>query len=183
MTTTPVVSVTDELLAEIEALAENATPGPWVAYQEMVVTQKEGADGWEIADVRPDVPECEANKRLMASANPATMLALTTELRRLRAEVQALQSNLNTSRNDHAQAMVWLTKMRFAAGDSDARLMLSDLVGVIEALMVDAGRYRWLLENSDMMHWENMLHFSDLEGFESVGEFIDTAMQSNTEGN
>jgi hypothetical protein len=56
-------------------------------------------------------------------------------------------------------------------------------VAHIEALRVDAGRYRWLLENADMMHWENMLHFSDLDGIESVSAFIDTAMQSNTEGN
>ena len=45
-------------------------------------------------------------------------------------------------------------------------------------LLRDAERYRWLIENSDMMHWENMLGFADLFDDESVGHFIDAAMQS-----
>lgn len=44
------------------------------------------------------------------------------------------------------------------------------------SLLADAGRYRWLLENADLMHWENMLRFSDLEGVESINQFIDSAI-------
>ncbi|WP_097303838.1 hypothetical protein [Pseudomonas chlororaphis] len=45
-----------------------------------------------------------------------------------------------------------------------------------EALRKDAERYRWLLNNADLMHWENMLRFADLEGVESINQFIDAAM-------
>ena len=107
---------------------------------------------------------------------------MATELRRLRAENEALKTDLKTSRADEMQAMRWLTEMRFAAGD-DGKLMLPELAMHIAILKKEAARYQWLLENADMMHWENMLHFSDLDGIESVSAFIDTAMQSNTEGN
>lgn len=40
----------------------------------------------------------------------------------------------------------------------------------------DAERYRWLIDSADMMHWENMLGFADLEDSESVGHFIDAAI-------
>lgn len=47
-----------------------------------------------------------------------------------------------------------------------------------EAFRVGAERYRWLIENADMMHWENLLRFADLDGADSVGQFIDAARQS-----
>ena len=123
MTTTPIKSITDELLAEIEAnAAECISNGNWYTKDNI--------------DAALEFP-CDLDYVLKCS--PEVAIALTTELRRLRAEN--------------------------------------------EALRVDAGRYRWLLENADMMHWENMLHFSDLDGIESVSAFIDTAMQSNAKGN
>lgn len=44
------------------------TAGPWESSDRygMVVTKDK--KGWEIADIRPDVPEFEANARLMAAA-------------------------------------------------------------------------------------------------------------------
>lgn len=46
------------------------TPGPWVVERRstMVATALNGADGYELFDVRCDVPEFEANARLTAAA-------------------------------------------------------------------------------------------------------------------
>lgn len=46
------------------------TPGPWVAERRstMVATAIDGAYGYELFDVRCDVPEFEANARLIAAA-------------------------------------------------------------------------------------------------------------------
>jgi hypothetical protein len=150
MTTTPITSITDELLAEIERDFSALT--------------------------------CSIEFGEETTRKAAGVCLMATELRRLRAENEALKTDLKTSRADEMQAMRWLTEMRFAAGD-DGKLMLPELAMHIAILKKEAARYQWLLENADMMHWENMLHFSDLDGIESVSAFIDTAMQSNTEGN
>ena len=70
----------------------------------------------------------------------------------------------------------------FVTSESDSQEYLANLATRLLAeraeLLRDARRYRWLIENSDMMHWENMLGFADLFDDESVGHFIDAAMQS-----
>ncbi|OOG85755.1 hypothetical protein B0E42_13210 [Pseudomonas sp. A25(2017)] len=44
-----------------------------------------------------------------------------------------------------------------------------------------AERYLWLLANADLMHWENMLRCADLEGIESINQFIDAAINAADE--
>jgi hypothetical protein len=103
MTSAPVVSVNDELLAEIESQA-----------------QSKHSDGF----------------KLVHNIECLTVLTLTTELRRLRAEN--------------------------------------------EALRVDAVRYRWLRDACDNDPGNIGIEYADTLGVDAA---IDTAMQSNTEGN
>jgi len=100
MSQAPVISLTDEMLAELEDLASAATPGPWKAVdygsydgkmqQFYVDTSFKRADIFESGgDIEPnnnDADRGAADMQFVACANPATITALTAELRRLRAE-------------------------------------------------------------------------------------------------
>ena len=71
MTTSPVMTVTDELLAELEEAAKNAC-----SY---------GKDDWfKLDDLRHDIELDDA--KYVATSSPFVIVALTAELRRLRAE-------------------------------------------------------------------------------------------------
>lgn len=83
MTTSPVMTVTDELLAELEDAAGNATQDAWELLPGTSLSGPEViANGEPIAWVL----NSEADAVHIALANPATIAALTAELRRLRAE-------------------------------------------------------------------------------------------------
>lgn len=83
MTTSPVMTVTDELLAELEEAASNATQDAWELLPGTNLSGPEIiANGESIAWVL----DSEADAVHIATANPATIAALTAELRRLRAE-------------------------------------------------------------------------------------------------
>ncbi len=83
MTTSPVMTVTDELLAELEEAASNSTQGAWELLPGTKLSGPEViANGEPIAWVL----NSEADAVHIALANPATITALTAELRRLRAE-------------------------------------------------------------------------------------------------
>jgi hypothetical protein len=96
MTTTPIKSINDELLAEIEYAASHATPGEW-SYGE--ANNKDAYEfgvrnhEWFIADICDDQPNYEADGHHIALSSPQNVLALTTELRRLRAENEALRGD------------------------------------------------------------------------------------------
>ena len=97
MTTSPVTSITDELLAELEQLAGKATPGPWQ---------------WDGREVEDDgyvhIPECsylvgaicladnyegyQDDCDFMAKANPTTILALLQHVRELTKDRERLDS-------------------------------------------------------------------------------------------
>ena len=82
-TTGLVMTVTDELLAELEEAASNATQDAWELLPGTNLSGPEIiANGESIAWVL----DSEADAVHMATANPATITALTAELRRLRAE-------------------------------------------------------------------------------------------------
>lgn len=50
-------------------MSDGHTPGPWIVDAPgMVATKAAGADGWEICDIRADVPECDANAGLIAAS-------------------------------------------------------------------------------------------------------------------
>lgn len=82
-TTGLVMTVTDELLAELEEAASNATQDAWELLPGTDLSGPEIiANGESIAWVL----DSEADAVYIATANPATITALTAELRRLRAE-------------------------------------------------------------------------------------------------
>lgn len=107
MTTRPVPTITDDQLAEIEAAAKAATPGAWVSMNHCDVFTELGApnrkgvnaersDGWRVAEATEcwvyteDEHEAElsrdevkANARHIATANPATVLALVQHIKEL----------------------------------------------------------------------------------------------------
>lgn len=78
-----VTTVTDELLEELEEAASNATQDAWELLPGTNLSGPEIiANGESIAWVL----DSEADAVHIATANPATIAALTAELRRLRAE-------------------------------------------------------------------------------------------------
>lgn len=110
---------------------------------------------------------------------------LTAELRRLRAESAELGQQLAESRANDQVAMGWLTSLRWASGDRGER-MLPELVSHIEGLAKDAGRYRWL-RNQSMEHRQNgpaaiMAEASGEKGtfleLDDLDSAIDTAMST-----
>lgn len=136
MTTSPVMTVTDELLAELEEAASNATQDAWELLPGTNLSGPEIiANGESIAWVL----DSEADAVHVATANPATIAALIAELRRLRAENAELAQSLAESRANDQAAMGWLTSLRWASGDRGER-MLPELVAHIEGMAKDAGR-------------------------------------------
>jgi len=82
------MTVTDELLAELEEAAINATQDEWELLPGTNLSGPEViANGEPIAWVL----NSEADAVHIAAANPATITALTAELRRLRAENAELE--------------------------------------------------------------------------------------------
>ena len=87
MTTSPVMTVTDELLAELEEAASNATPGPWSYDGSYVCTMRQDGETVYVESWNPVADALlSKNVKYISAANPATITALTAELRRLRAE-------------------------------------------------------------------------------------------------
>lgn len=122
MNTPLVVSVTDELVAELEALASKATPGPWNYDGSYVCTMRK-EDGTTYVESWNPVADAllSKNVRYIATANPATILALLAEraeFRRLLLEQEKIMQSLRDSE--------WA------------------LIGEREELLRDAGRYWWL---------------------------------------
>lgn len=99
MNSAPVVSITDELLAEIE--------------REAVVKAKACA--------------------------PLDTLRLIKELRRLRAELEALRLEADYANNNHMASLMLVADIRAAAGDPEGRLMQPELVKHIDKLRKMAG--------------------------------------------
>ena len=87
MTTSPVLSVTDELLAELEESASNATAGPWSYDGSYVCTMRQDGETVYVESWNPVADALlSKNVKYISAANPSTITALTAELRRLRAE-------------------------------------------------------------------------------------------------
>lgn len=105
-TTPPIMTITDELLAELEQLAGKATPGPYrqcgadkeskscacgqvwsTATDELVSIAHNG-------DAMIDAPVAgqSANSQYLAAASPATILALLQHVRELKADAERLDS-------------------------------------------------------------------------------------------
>lgn len=181
MTTSPVMTVTDELLAELEEVASNATPGQWSYDGSYVCTMRQDGETVYVESWNPVADALlSKNVKYISAVNPSTITALTTELRRLRAENAGLAQSLAESRANDQAAMGWLTSLRWASGDRGER-MLSELVAHIEGMAKDAGRYRWITKLStygiDCRQRPSLtLPIYAPDHIDSLGDAIDTAM-------
>lgn len=117
-----VPSITDDILAELEAAAKEATPGPW-KWDDKVPTDYSQADWSEIAPWLIDDQLCPvlygqiaaengADVEYIAKANPATILALLTRLRE--AERDAGRYRWLRERGDSCQ---WMNIIRLDVED------------------------------------------------------------------
>lgn len=161
MTTSPVTSITDELLAELEQLAGKATPGPW----EVAETDSDGSYG-----AGPDTSTGFIAYGVCAGA--------TCLLDTLNSDAASISEELD-GEGRYAWDETGKANAHYIARANPATILA--LLQDVRELKRDAERYRWLIENSDMMHWENMLHFADLYDDKSVGHFIDTARSATNE--
>ena len=90
--------MTDSELDALEAAARKATPGPWEAVLLSDIADRTYVDGPEFASARSFTedefqelqPQIHADARYIAAANPAVVIALVEELRRMRAIVRDL---------------------------------------------------------------------------------------------
>lgn len=91
MTTPPVVSITDELLAELEEAASKATPGGRIASSRRMLCRIDiDSDSETLATVYGESGENLANAQLICLCNPATVLALIARIRELEKDAARL---------------------------------------------------------------------------------------------
>ena len=84
MSTSPVMSITDEMVVELEALASKATPGPWSYDSSYVCTVRQDGGTTYVESWNPVADALlSKNVHYIAKANPATILALLAERKEL----------------------------------------------------------------------------------------------------
>ncbi len=105
--------------AELRRLAKAATPGPWEYQAPLKILAADRTSIVLIALSHANYREDEANSRLIASANPKTILALLDEIARLKAENEVLRGALHA-----VQAEV----------DGNLRPLTRDLVNMVSGL-------------------------------------------------
>lgn len=177
MTTTPIVtSVNDELLAEIEQLASNATQGPWQAYDTHGRRFIDGPGDNTVVVMKRSKQELD-DSLFIARANPATMRTIITELRQLRAKTQVTMGVGNGSGS------------LFVYGDYDSIKAAQKIVLEVEKLRAeneglrkDAGRYAYIAEASLVVGigWDHDGHFSPSPKAD-LDAAVDKAMQPSEE--
>ena len=100
---------------DLRAKALAATPGPWFACDPMnehylrdVLTNAPGEGTWTVVTCNSQRDECDANTRFVATANPATVLALLDEIAALRADAERL--DWLDGPNGSIQLVIWIIK-------------------------------------------------------------------------
>lgn len=142
MTTPPIMTITDELLAELEQLAGKATPGPWAL--EAIEDSCMGAVYLVSAIKAYPQPIARLtgwhDQNYLEAANPATILSLIKHIRSLKTELSIFKAS-------DAQAMRWLAEIRAACGATHGMTFL-EMVEHVRELKADAERYRYLRNDS-----------------------------------
>lgn len=155
----------------IKAAAEAATPGPWVEagpsygepkprfFNSVVTDEDEDGDWLDICCSTSD--NTDADMTHIATANPATVIALCDEVERLR----------------HGNGMP-LSML----GVDQLRQENDDLRREIERLRKDAERYRWLVAYfvSDRTDQDEAIVVASAIGVDHVTAVIDAAMEHKT---
>lgn len=135
------MTVTDELLAELEEAAKCATPGPWSYDGSYVCTMRQDGETVYVESWNPVADALlSKNVKYIATANPATITALTAELRRLRAENAELAKDAGRYRWLRNQSMEYRQNgpaaiMAEVSGEKGAFLELDDLDAAIDTAM------------------------------------------------
>jgi hypothetical protein len=166
MTTSPVTTITDELLAEIEAAATESLEGCRVWFD---------LDSYAVKAL----DECDVHHVIAAS--PANVHAIITELRTLRAEKSALSADIKHARTDAIKALTWLLDIRVAAGIPEPGRTLYELVDHVAGLAKDAGRYRLFAEtvvaefNDRQLTPSQLALFTAMNSREEVSDVADLA--------
>lgn len=100
MTTAPVMTITEELLAELEQKAKAATPGPWnvnpldVEYENNSIYASTLSNGTRrLVATASTGSAAPGNREHIAAANPATLLALITHIRSLEARLEEAEKD------------------------------------------------------------------------------------------
>ena len=164
-------TITDDQIAEIEALAGRATHGPWglTLNRDLSVASSE----WGLFDVRQDQPNFVVDANYAAAANPKSVLGLIARLR----EVERWKADASQVLNpllDYAHSL-GLAKL----GHSVTEALVEDHKRLREAER-DAARYRWILNHYLEFHGERTLAALALQ-HGSLDTAIDEAMQAARE--
>lgn len=104
-----------ELAQSLKAAAENATPGEWCSDDQYGIAADSGLNGnYYIASCSG--PEHRQNKRFIALANPANILALVEALEKAQQRIGKLEKKLT----DHKRMNQEMAKAMLTPNDSDA---------------------------------------------------------------
>lgn len=111
-------TITDDQIAEIEALAGHATPGPWglTLNRDLSVASSE----WGLFDVRQDQPNFVVDAHYAAAANPASVQGLITRLREAERDAARYRWILNHYAELHGDRT--LAAMALSSGGLDAAI-------------------------------------------------------------
>lgn len=122
-------TITDDQIAEIEALAGSATPGPWGLTLDRGLSV--ASSEWGLFDIRQDQPNFAVDAHYAAAANPKSVLALIARLRE--AERDAARYRWLRDRGDACQ---WMNIIRI---DLEEFVMQDNaLDAAIDAAMLSA---------------------------------------------
>ncbi|WP_205577213.1 ead/Ea22-like family protein [Pseudomonas aeruginosa] len=132
--------------AELRRLAEAATPGPWEYQAPLKILAADRTSIVLIALSHANYREDEANSRLIAAANPNTILALLDEIDQLKAENCAHKDT-----QKHCELLEQYLKECASALPGTYYMDPPDGGDVsipeqIRRMAKDAARYRWLRE-------------------------------------
>lgn len=132
-------------LAKMKAIAEAATPGPWMTHlvddmsivagtrDEIASTAPPGYGTDDDVDFSTDTDRCEANAAFIAAANPSAVLSLIKRVEEAEAEVQDLTEAVELGTKDLASA--WNGNALVVAENARLRTLLAEageaLAGVV----------------------------------------------------
>ena len=118
-------TITDDQIAEIEALAGRATPGPWglTLDRDLSVASSE----WGLFDIRQDQPNFVVDAHYAAAANPKSVMGLIARLREAERDAARYRWILNHYLEFHGERTLAALALQHGSLDTaiDAAMMSS----------------------------------------------------------
>ncbi|MGX0957413.1 hypothetical protein AB7M18_003541 [Pseudomonas viridiflava] len=179
-------------IEKLEALAKNATPGPWwidshgmtmMSMAKLEVVFNHPAQG--VAVRNEDTGNLshwrnDWDASFIAAANPEVVLELTQTIRDLQSSIQGLKTGYEAYERVNAELKAECEKLRSKLENPDPILIqcMDSAIAEQEQLESDAKRYRWLREpeagNIEVVEWIGP-HTASLVG-DDLDSVIDAAM-------